>query len=180
MANGIRTGNLRGLDKGRSSKFREGSRVRQTHEEGRRTYRPKRYGNNNKDEDKSPKTLNDKNHQASSQKFKQLKENQSNNQNWFPRQVHPAKWTYVVNSISFQTFFVWAFKIVVDSWKFSILLLYILWDDWPIFISGSNQQLQQQSEYTLTKAWLSQLVNFKNAIWTWGHFRRTICNKFLF
>ena len=30
------------------------------------------------------------------------------------------------------------------------------------------------------KAWLSQLVNFKNAIWTWGHFRRTICNKILF
>ena len=28
-----------------------------------------------------------------------------------------------------------------------------------------------------TKAWLSQLVNFKNAIWTWGHFRRTIRNK---
>ena len=28
-----------------------------------------------------------------------------------------------------------------------------------------------------TKAWLSQLVNFKNAIWTWGHFRRMICNK---
>ena len=27
-----------------------------------------------------------------------------------------------------------------------------------------------------TKAWLSQLVNFKNAIWTWGHLRRTICN----
>ena len=24
---------------------------------------------------------------------------------------------------------------------------------------------------------LSQLVNFKNAIWMWGHFRRTICNK---
>ena len=29
----------------------------------------------------------------------------------------------------------------------------------------------------LTKAWLSQLVNFKNAIW---HFRRTICHKILF
>ena len=28
-----------------------------------------------------------------------------------------------------------------------------------------------------TKAWLSQLANFKNAIWTWEHFRRTICNK---
>ena len=28
-----------------------------------------------------------------------------------------------------------------------------------------------------TKAWLSQLMNFKNAIWTWGHSRRTRCNK---
>ena len=31
-----------------------------------------------------------------------------------------------------------------------------------------------------TKVWLSQLVNFKNAIWTSGHFRTTICNKFCF
>ena len=31
-----------------------------------------------------------------------------------------------------------------------------------------------------TKAWLSQLVNFKNAIWRSGHLRRTICNKILF
>ena len=38
---------------------------------GQRTYRPKRCGNINKDEDNSPKTLNDKNHQASSQKFRQ-------------------------------------------------------------------------------------------------------------
>ena len=64
MANGIRTGDPRGFNKGRSSKFREGSRVRQTPEEGRRTYWPKCYGNNNKDEDDSPKTLNDKNHLA--------------------------------------------------------------------------------------------------------------------
>ena len=28
-----------------------------------------------------------------------------------------------------------------------------------------------------TKAWLSQLVNFKNAIWTGRHFRRTICHE---
>ena len=72
MANGIRTGDPRGFNKGRSSKFREGSRVRQTPEEGRMTYWPKRCGNNNKDEDNSPKTLNDKNQQASSQKFWQL------------------------------------------------------------------------------------------------------------
>ena len=28
-----------------------------------------------------------------------------------------------------------------------------------------------------TKTWLSQLVNFKNEIWTRGHFRRTTCYK---
>ena len=61
MANGIRTGDPRGFNKGRSSKFREGSRVRQTPEEGRRIYRPKYWGNNNKDEDNIPKTLNHKN-----------------------------------------------------------------------------------------------------------------------
>ena len=50
----------------------------------------------------------------------------------------------------FKTFFVHAFKIVGDSWKFTMLLLYILWDDWSIpMISGSNQQ--QQLEYTLQK-----------------------------
>ena len=70
---------------------------------------------------------------------------------------------YVMHSISFQTTFLQAFKIVVDSWKFSILLLYILWDDWPIFmISGSNEQLQQQLEYTLLKPdchswWISKM-----------------------
>ena len=31
-----------------------------------------------------------------------------------------------------------------------------------------------------TKACLSQLVNFKNAIWSWGYIRRTICSKILF
>ena len=45
---------------------------RQTPEEGWRTYRPKRSRNNNKYEDNSPKTLNDKSHQASSQKLRQL------------------------------------------------------------------------------------------------------------
>ena len=36
----------------------------------------------------------------------------------------------------FPDFFVQVFKIVVDL-KFSVLLLYILWDDWPIsMISG--------------------------------------------
>ena len=60
MANGIRKGDPRGFNKGRSSKIRVGSRVRQTTEEGGRTYRPKRCGNYNKVEDNSPKNLNDK------------------------------------------------------------------------------------------------------------------------
>ena len=70
---------------------------------------------------------------------------------------------YKVHMISFQTFFVWGFKMVVDSWKFSMLLLYILWDDWLIFmISGSNEQLQQELEYTLLKPdfhswWISKM-----------------------
>ena len=74
-----------------------------------------------------------------------------------------CSYIFEVHTISFQTFFVWAFKIVVDSWKFSMLLQYILWDDWPIFmISGSNQQLQQQLEYTLLKLdchswWISKV-----------------------
>ena len=60
MANRIRTDNPGGFNKGHSSKFREGSRVQQIPEEGWRIYRPKRCENNNKDEDNSPKTLNDK------------------------------------------------------------------------------------------------------------------------
>ena len=69
----------------------------------------------------------------------------------------------MVYSISFQTPFVQAFKIVAESWKFSMLLLYILWDDWTIFmISGSNEQLQQELIYTLLKPdyhswWISKM-----------------------
>ena len=42
-------------------------------------------------------------------------------------------------------------------------MLYILCDDWPIFmISGSNEQLQQELEYTLLKSdchgwWVSKM-----------------------
>ena len=57
-----------------------------------------------------------------------------------------------MHTITLQTFFVWAFKIVGNSWKFTLLLLYILSDDTPIFmILGSIEQLQQQLEYTLLK-----------------------------
>ena len=74
-----------------------------------------------------------------------------------------SHYLYEVHTISFHTFFVWAFKIVVDSWKFIMLLLYILWNDWPIFmISGSHEQLQQELEYILLKpdchnCWISKM-----------------------
>ena len=69
----------------------------------------------------------------------------------------------MVPSISFQPFFVQAFKIVVDFWKFTMLLLYILWDERPIFmIAASNEQLQKELEYTLLKPgchswWISKM-----------------------
>ena len=68
-----------------------------------------------------------------------------------------------MKTISFQTFFVWALKSVVDTWKLSMLLLHIVWDDKPIsMISASNEQLQQQLEYTLLKPdchswWISKM-----------------------
>ena len=71
--------------------------------------------------------------------------------------------SHVGHSISFQTVCVQTFKIVVDTWKFSTLLLYILRDDWPRFmISGLDEQLQQQLEYTLLKPdchswWISKM-----------------------
>ena len=78
----------------------------------------------------------------------------------------------------FPDFFVQAFKIVVDSWKFTMLLLYSLWDDRPIFmISHSNEQLQQQLEYTLLKPdchsrWISKMQS--------GHDEERYAIKFCF
>ena len=68
-----------------------------------------------------------------------------------------------MHTISFQTFFIWAFEIVIDSWKFTMLLLYILWVDWKIsMIAGLNDQLQHGLEYTLLKPdchcwWISKM-----------------------
>ena len=87
-------------------------------------------------------------------------------------------YTYLVHMISFQTFFVWAFKIVVDSWNTSYVMLYILWDDWTHFYYFRFKRTATAAiGIHPTKVWLSLLVNFKNAIWRWG---RTICNKFCF
>ena len=71
---------------------------------------------------------------------------------------------YIRDTINkFSDFFVQPNKIVFDSWKCSVLLLYIVWDDLPIFmISDSNEQIQQELEYTLLKPdfhcwWISKM-----------------------
>ena len=47
-------------------------------------------------------------------------------------------------------FFVWTFKIVIDSAKFSMLLLYILWDDWrPIFMICHSWWISKMQSDTL-------------------------------
>ena len=70
MVNGIRAIDLHGNPQ-HGSMFHEGSWVWQdTHEEGQRTHQQKLCEYNNKDEKNSLKTLNDKNHQALSQKFR--------------------------------------------------------------------------------------------------------------
>ena len=61
MVNGIRASDPHRLNKGCGLKLRAGSRVGQEKpEEGRRTYRPKRCEYNNKAENNSLQTLNDK------------------------------------------------------------------------------------------------------------------------
>ena len=102
-----------------------------------------------------------------------ISENERTNFLWFSTLYKEAIWCfditpphahiYVLHTISFQNVFIRALKIVIDSWKFTMLLLYILWDDWPSFmISASNEQLQQQLEYTLLKPdshswWISKM-----------------------
>ena len=87
--------------------------------------------------------------------------------------VFPSGRKYVVHSVGFQTFFEQTFRIVVDSWKFSMLLLYIWpvisykWDDWTIFmISGSNEQLQEELKHTILKPdchnwWISKRQSWR-------------------
>ena len=51
-----------------------------------------------------------------------------------------------------------------------MLFLYILWDDWQIFmISGLNEHLQQELEYTLLKPdchswWISKMQSGREDI----------------
>ena len=69
---------------------------------------------------------------------------------------------YVVHSISLKTFLYRHLKLP-KTLENSLLLLFILWEDWQIFmISVSNEQLQQELVYTLLKPdfhswWISKV-----------------------
>ena len=76
----------------------------------------------------------------------------------------------------FTDFFVQPFKIVVDSWKCSIAISLMRWLT-NFYDFRFKWTATAAFGIHSTKAGLSQLVNFKNAIW---HFRRTICDEIIF
>ena len=73
---------------------------------------------------------------------------------------------HVVHSISFQNFFVQAFKIIVDSCKFNVIAIHLM--RWLTNFYDFRFKSTATAEIRIhrTKVWSSQLVNFKNAIWT--------------
>ena len=79
--------------------------------------------------------------------------------------------SFVIRIVIYSYNWLLVIKIVVDSSKFTMLLLYILWDDRPIFmISASNEQLQQQLEYTLLNPdchswWISKMQSGREEEW---------------
>ena len=82
----------------------------------------------------------------------------------------------------FLDFFVQAFKLSQTLEK-SVCYCYISYDQlWLTNFYDFRFKRTATSAIGIhpTKALESQLVNFKTAIWTSGHFRRTICNKILF
>ena len=94
--------------------------------------------------------------------------------------IHTDICIYIYISIrgafnKFPDFFVQAFKFVINS---SVCYCYTSCEMTDQFY---DFRFKWRATAAIgihpTKTWLSQLVNFQNAIWTWGHFRRTICNK---
>ena len=78
--------------------------------------------------------------------------------------MYVCMYMYICGAFNkFPDFFVQAIKFVVDSWKFTKLLLYIYWDDRPIImLTGSNEQLPQELVYTPLNAdchkwWISKM-----------------------
>ena len=93
--------------------------------------------------------------------------------------THTHTHTYIRGAFNkLPDFFVQAFKIVIDSLRIHhIIAIYLM--RWLTNFYDFSIKWTAIAAIGIhpTKTWLSQLVNFKNAIWTWGHFRRSICDK---
>ena len=83
---------------------------------------------------------------------------------------------YVVHSIRFQTFLYMHLTLNIQS----VIAIHLMRWLTNFYDFSFKWTATATIGIHLTKAWLSQLVNFKTAVWTWGHFRRAICNKILF
>ena len=68
---------------------------------------------------------------------------------------------YMVPSISFQTFVVQTFKNVIDSWKFTVIAIHLM--RWLTNFYHFTFKWTATAAIGIhpTKAWLSQMVNFK-------------------
>ena len=80
----------------------------------------------------------------------------------------------------FPDYFIQAFKIVVDLKIQYVIAIHLMRLQTEFYVFRFKWTATAGIGIHPTKTWLSQLVNFKNAIWTWGHLRSTICNKNLF
>ena len=139
MVNGIRTIYPRRLNKGFCSKFRVGSTDRHKRpKEDRRLHRPKRCKYNNEDEDNCSNILNDKNYQASSQKFWQITTNL-----YCP--------FYTCSAIASITLFIqklFLFAIIIIM-IYIYIYTYIYYQRWQNFIKYADKEFYCRNTHTL-------------------------------
>ena len=83
----------------------------------------------------------------------------------------------MVHSIRFQTFFVQAFKIGVESWKQYVIATHLMRWLTNFYDFSFKWTATEGIGIHSTKAWLSPLLNFKNAIWKWGQYAIKFCFK---
>ena len=88
---------------------------------------------------------------------------------WLYHSIDHKCW-HVVHSISFQTFL---YRHLIQN----VIAIQLMRQMIEFYDFRFKWTATAATGIHPSKAWLSQLVNFKNAIWTWQLFRRTICNK---
>ena len=88
--------------------------------------------------------------------------------------IYRNTYIYENPSINFQTFLYRHLKLFYVQYAIAIHLMRWLTNFYDFRFKGTATA---EIRIHPTKAWLLQLVNLKNVIWAWGHWRRMICNK---